>query len=350
MTWKSALFHPGRMDRKTVLFLSESRMAHDRITNLLILTYPLFVGAWQFRTTAEHFAHLADPVAVRDAVLSYIRFPDDETAVRKLDFKQSVKDVDWERQRDAAAEMMFLVTCSIFENFTSHLQDLVFDKSGVTSTSRNRQLEKGFQFPSFDYDLTHAPARRVPSAFSDRLNLALAQLPTSDFMTSQTSASFPVVHGRDVIEDLEMKMHAYLLFKKLRNSIAHGRFDSNIPHQYEVVDKIITIDALDMRTKPLLSTDGRGNYFIRLYDVIGFTSLILKIIKDIDFMYLLSIYGEADLLDRLRKHKDSRQDPSHNQAKELTRLKLCLRSMGVDLRFQVNDVARVYFKGQRVWR
>jgi len=326
MTWKSALFHPGRMDRKTVLFLSESRMAHDRITNLLILTYPLFVGAWQFRTTAEHFAHLADPVAVRDAVLSYIRFPDDEIAVRKLDFKQSVKDVDWERQRDAAAE------------------------SGFTSTSRNRQLEKGFQFPSFDYDLTHAPARRVPSAFSDRLNLALAQLPTSDFMTSQTSASFPVVHGRDVIEDLEMKMHAYLLFKKLRNSIAHGRFDSNIPHQYEVVDKIITIDALDMRTKPLLSTDGRGNYFIRLYDVIGFTSLILKIIKDIDFMYLLSIYGEADLLDRLRKHKDSRQDPSHNQAKELTRLKLCLRSMGVDLRFQVNDVARVYFKGQRVWR
>src|SRR4051794_12154094 len=103
MTWKSALFAPGRMDEKTSLFLPESRMAHDRLTNLLILTYPLLIGVWQFRETAKHFALLADPVKVRDAVLSYIQFPYAETAVRRLDFTESVSNISWERQRDATA-------------------------------------------------------------------------------------------------------------------------------------------------------------------------------------------------------------------------------------------------------
>jgi hypothetical protein len=348
MTWKSALFRPGRMSEKTVLFLSESRMAHDRITNLLILTYPLIVGAWQFRSTAEHFAQLADPIAVRNAVLSYIRFPHEETAVRKLDFTQSVKDVEWERQRDAAAEMMFLVCCSVFENFTSHLQDLVFVQLG--KKSKTRPIEKGLQFPSHDFDFSITPPSMIPSNFSDKISIALTHLPASAFMISQISAIFPVIGARNIIDDLEMKMHTYLLFKKLRNSIAHGRFDDKIPHQHDIVANVVTEDALGMRVKPSISTDESGNYFIKLYVVIGFTSLLLNIIKDIDLFYLLSTYGEAELISRLSQHNDSRRDPSNNQAKEFTRLKNCLRSMGVDPRFQVNDAARNHFRANQVWR
>ncbi len=305
MTWKSALFSPGRMEEKTVLFLSEARVAHDRLTNLLILAYPLLAGVWQFRETAKHFASLADPIKVRDAVLSYIQFPNTETAIRRLDFTESVSNISWERQRDATAEMMFLVCCSIYENFTSHLQDIVPSPPGASSS--HRYIEKGLQFPSTDYDMSAAPPTPSASPYSDTLARAISLLPTSHFMQSHVCPTFPIRDGRNVIDDLEAKLHTYLLYKKLRNSISHGRFDATIPHHYDIVYHVVTSKAQGSSRKSSISTDGKGNYFVSLYDVVGFISVLLNIIRDIDFIYLLSDHGEKKVVKRLASTKDAKQ-------------------------------------------
>lgn len=335
------------MDEKTSLFLSESRMAHDRLTNLLILTYPLLTGVWQFRETAKHFAPLADPIKVRDAVLSYIQFPRNETAIRRLDFTESVSKITWERQRDATAEMMFLVCCSIYENFTSHIQDIFIPKS--TKSNQQRPIEKGLQFPSTRYEFKNSSYQKTKGNYSDNLNKAISHMPASNFMKEHLCQLFPMRDQRNILDDLEDKLHTYLLFKKLRNSIAHGRFDSGIMDQFKVVDEAITARAQNLTNKVSISTDGNGNYFVNLYNVIGFVALLLNMIRDIDFIYLLSQHGERHLIERLRKTKDAKQFASRDKKKELMRLKLCVQSIGAK-GFLADEAARAYFVNQGAWR
>ena len=347
MTWASALFTPGRMDEKTGFFLAEARMAHDRITNLLILTYPMLAGVWQFRETARHFTSLSDPVRVRDAVLSFIDFPRSETAVRRLDFTESVSNVSWERQRDSAAEMMFLVCCSIYENFTSHVQDAVIASTGASGSSR--PIEKGFQFPSTDYDLTAVPPNLIGSIYSTNINVALSHFPLSTFMVSHLLPTYPHLQGRNLLEDFEKKMHTYLLFKMLRNSISHGRFDTKIPRQHEIVDKMVDAASQGVARKITLSTSGLGDYYVTLFDVVGFTSLLLKMIQTIDQSYLLSQHGEGELLRRLATTKDAKQFGPSDRKREFTRLQLCLKSLGVN-GFHVDEAARTHFINHGAWR
>jgi hypothetical protein len=347
MSWRSALFKPGRMDAKTRLFLSESRTAHDRLTNLLILTYPLLVGVWQFRETAKHFASLTDPVRVRDAVLSYVQFPQSETAVRRLDFTESVIKISWERQRDATAEMMFLVCCSIYENFTSHIQDKLPIAPGASPLFR--PVEKGFQFPATNYDVSVSPPARGPSIYSDNVTRALSYFPMSEFMKTHLSPTFPLHNGRHILDDLDLKLHTYLLFKKLRNSISHGRFDSDIPRQYKAVSAVVTAESQGVGQKVTISTDGTTNYFVTLYDVVGFIALLLNIIRDLDFMYLLSEHGEEDLVRRLAATKDAKQLSPSDRKKDLARLRLCLQALGVN-DFCVDDNSRTFFITQGAWR
>jgi hypothetical protein len=347
MSWRSALFTPGRMDEKTRLFLLESRTAHDRLTNLLILTYPLLAGVWQFRETAKHFAGLGDPTQVRDAVLSYIRFPADETAVRRLDFTESVSNISWERQRDSTAEMMFLICCSIYENYAGQLQGVISKVLGRSIS--NRQIEKGFQFPATSYDLNVSPPVVTVCKFTENLSKALNYLPTSSFMVSHLCPHFPLRNGRQMLDDLDLKLHTYLLFKKLRNSIVHGNFDPDIPLQYKIVDGVVTKAAQGLPKKISVSTDGSGSFFLTLYDVVGFVGLLLNIITDLDFLFLISIHGEKELIARLAAHKEAKKTAPSDKRKEFSRMKLCLQALGVK-DFHVDENARSFFISQQAWR
>ena len=345
--WSSALFEPGRMGEKTKLFLNESRMAHDRITNLLILTHPLLIGVWQFRETAKYFAHLAEPVAVKDAVLSYIQFPSRETAVKRLDFNESVTKISWDRQRDATGEMMFLVGCSIFENFTSHLQDLVSEKLNLRM--RDRPIEKGLQFPTYTYDLTRSPPVRLEGTFEKDLTDALEFLQPRGFLASKLCPAFPMRDSRNMIEDLEMKLQTYLLFKKLRNTIAHGRFDETIPTQYKIVQEIVTHAHQGQPVKVSVSRSNQGRYYLSHHNVIGFIMLLLSMIRDIDFLYLISKLGEKDVVTRLSSTKDSKQFASSDRKKEVIRLRLSLSGVGVR-DFAVDEETIKFFIAQGAWR
>lgn len=345
MKWRSALFTPGHVERKTSLFVQPAREAHDRITNLLVLTQPALTGVWQFRETTKHFAGLSDSEPVRDAVLSFINFPATETAIKRMDLRESVSKISWERQRDAIAEMTFLVACSVFENFTGALQELVALPSG-----KGRPIEKGFQFPALSFDPSVSPPTSKASSFKDNWKKALALLPSSAFMITNTLPTFPTrPNGRDCLSDFEMKMQAYLLFKKLRNTIAHGDFDKDIPHQFEVVDKIVNVAALGINGKATISHDGSGEYYVTYYDVVGFVGLLLSIIRDIDFFYLTSEHGESALIDRLKAHRDSRASGQSDKTKENGRLKRTLSSLGAN-QLKVDDVTRSYFIAAGAWR
>jgi hypothetical protein len=347
MPWRSALFASGRMDVKTKFFLSETRIAHDRLTNLLILTYPLLIGVWQFRETARHFASLADPVKVRNAVLSFVKFPQNETAIRRLDFTESVINISWERQRDATAEMIFLVCCSIYENFTNHIQKKIPPPPG--SALSFRPIEKGFQFPTNKYDLGVNPPVRSTHRYSDNLTRALSYFPISAFMKENLCPLYPTRNGRNMLADLELRLHTYLLFKKLRNSIVHGTFDSDIPGQYRIVEEVVTAQSQGLPKKVTISKDSAAEYFVTLYDVIGFIALLLNLIQDIDFICLLSEDGEKELVQRLSRTKDAKQSSPSDRQKDFNRLRLCLQAMGVN-GFRVDDNSRAFFIGQGAWR
>lgn len=348
MKWRSALFIPGHVERKTGLFAHATREAHDRITNLLVLTHPALTGAWQFRETTKHFAGLSDSGPVRDAVLSYISFPATETAIRRMDLRESVSKISWERQRDAIAEMTFLVACSVFENFTAAIQDLAVPRKG--NGVGNRPIEKGFQFPALSFDPSVLPPKSKAASFKDNWRKALALLPQSNFMVDRTLSTFPTrPNGRDILLDFEMKMQAYLLFKKLRNTISHGKFDEDIPHQFDVVDQVVDVEALGMKNKATISHDGNGEYYITYYDVVGFVALLLSIIRDIDFFYLTSEQGETALIERLKAHRDSRATGQSDKAKENGRLKRTLASLG-GKQLKVDDVTRRYFIAAGAWR
>ncbi|MFG1210930.1 hypothetical protein V5F72_00735 [Xanthobacter flavus] len=331
------------MGNKNSLFLAESRDAHDRITNLLILTYPALAGAWQFRHTTKHFAHLANSVPVRDAVLSFIEFPTNETAIRRMDLRESVSNITWQRQRDAVGEMMFLVSCSIFENFTGAVQDMVVPGSSA------RIIEKGFQFPSKAIDFNTTPPTFSPTPSQNHWRNAMTLLPPSPFMISRTLPNFPLdTRNRNIHDDFEEKMQTYLLFKKFRNTIAHGEFDPKIPHSFRIVDEVVSKDALGLRTKPSLSF-ANSQYFLTFYNVVGFVGLLLLIIRDIDRFYTMSTAGEAELLKRLAAQKDSKQSSAKTRAKEFGRLKRCVASLGLP-NFVADQAAIDHLVAKRVWR
>ncbi len=343
MGWRTALFEAGNMGNKNTLFLSHSRDAHDRITNLLILTYPTLAGAWQFRDTTKHFADLASPVSVRNAVFSYIDFPTKETAIRRMDLRESVSNISWQRQRDAVGEMMFLVSCSIFENFTGAVQNL------VTPNASGRTIEKGFQFPSKDIDFSTTPPTYSATSSINHWKNALTLLPNSQFMVSRILPNFPIdANNRDVLDDFEEKMQTYLLFKKFRNTIAHGSFDLKIPHSFRIVDELVSKEALGLGNKPSLSFQN-SEYYLTFYSVVGFVGLLLSIIRDIDRFYALSSHGEAELLQRLANHNESMQSASGNKTKEFGRLKKCIASLGLPI-FISDQAAIDYLVGKRVWR
>ncbi|WP_436642192.1 hypothetical protein [Microbaculum sp. FT89] len=343
MSWRTALFEAGNMGNKNTLFLEQSRDAHDRITNLLILTYPALAGAWQFRQTTKHFAHLANPMPVRDAVLSFIEFPTNETAIRRMDLRESVSNVTWQRQRDAVGEMMFLVSCSIFENFTGAVQDLV----GPSSSARI--IEKGFQFPSKAIDFSTTPPTYSPTTSQNHWQNAMTLLPTSPYMVSRILPNFPAdAKNRNILDDFEEKMQTYLLFKKFRNTIAHGDFDPKIPHCFRIVDEVVSKDALGLRFKPSLSLVN-SEYFLTFFNVVGFVGLLLSIIRDIDRFYTLSSDGEAELLRRIATLKDSKQSSSGNRTKEFGRLKRCVASQGLP-NFIADQAAIDHLVSKQVWR
>ncbi|MFY8095167.1 MAG: hypothetical protein ACOVN0_16935 [Niveispirillum sp.] len=343
MSWRTALFESGKMGIKNTLFFSQSREAHDRITSLLILTYPALAGAWQFRNTTKHFAHLANPVPVRDAVLSFMEFPTNETAIRRMDLRESVTNITWQRQRDAVGEMMFLVSCSIFENFTGAVQDMV--APGASS----RIIEKGFQFPSEAIDFATIPPARSRTSSQDHWQRAMTLLPSSPFMISRILPSFPVdTNNRSILSDFEEKMQTYLLFKKFRNTIVHGNFDNKIPHCFRVVDEVVSKEALGLRTKPSISFVD-SQYFLTFYNVVGFVGLLLSIIRDIDRFCTLSSHGEVELLRRLAAQRESKLSASGNRTKEFARLKKCVTSLGLPT-FIADQAAIDHLVSKQVWR
>ncbi|EKE67184.1 hypothetical protein P24_18824 [Oceanibaculum indicum P24] len=265
-----------------------------------------------------------------------------------MDLRESVSKISWERQRDAIAEMTFLVACSVFENFTSALQDLVAQSNGIAIN--NRRIEKGFQFPALSFDLNVSPPTSTASSYRDNWKTALALLPQSAFMIGRTLPTFPTrPNGQNILSDFEMKMQAYLLFKKLRNTIVHGNFDPDIPDQFEVVDKIVDVAALGMNSKATISHDGSGEYYITYYDVVGFVALLLSIIRDIDFFYLTSQQGESALIERLKAHRDSKASGQGDKTKENARLKRTLASLGGN-QLKVDDVTRNHFIANGAWR
>jgi hypothetical protein len=152
-----------------------------------------------------------------------------------------------------------------------------------------------------------------------------------------------------MLEDLELRLHTYLLFKKLRNSIAHGTFDSDIPGQFRIVEEVVTAQSQGLPQKVTISKDGPADYFVTLYDVIGFLALVLNIIQDIDFFYLLSVDGEKELVRRLARTKDAKQLSPGDRQKDFTRLGICLQALGVN-GFRVDDNSRAFFIGQGAWR
>lgn len=346
MSWKTALFAQGNMVNKVRFFLEEAREAHARITNLMILTSPALAGAWQFRHTTKHFASLSDPVPVRDAVLSFIELPSKETAIRRMDLRESVLDVPWERQRDSIAEMMFLVACSIYENFTSAVQH-----TGMAGgSSATRVIEKGFQFPATHIDRSTNPATVTPSPYRDNWRSALGHLPQSNFMVAQTFPSFPIDgRGRNILDDFEAKMQVYLLFKKFRNTIAHGGFDTSIPEQFEVVSHEINATDIGTRHKPILSKDAAGVFSLDHYNVIGFLALLLSIIRDIDRFFQLSVQGENELCDRLSRTKDAKQNGASERIKEFSRLRRCVAAVGLP-EFNADQAAVSHLIARGVWR
>jgi hypothetical protein len=168
---------------------------------------------------------------------------------------------------------MFLVGCSIFENFTGHIQEHVFTNLHLAETGR--PVEKGLQFPTYTYDLTQSPPVRISSRFSENLSKALAYMPRSAFISSKLCPTFPKRGSRDILDDLEMKLQTYLLFKKLRNTISHGSFDTSIPTQFEIVQTVVTAAHQGQPTKVTTSKSPSGEYYITHYNVIGFLMLLI---------------------------------------------------------------------------
>jgi hypothetical protein len=164
MAVKSALFDPGKMHVKNRFFLKEARRAHDSLTNISMLSNPLLCGSWQFRKLSTDFSHVNEnPVILKDAILNHIGIPLKETAIRSIDISESVIGISWDRQKDAVGEMIFIITCAIYESFLEDLEGLV-KKYGSTKIEEG-DIKKGFQFPQFKYDLSVLPQMRTKSDY-----------------------------------------------------------------------------------------------------------------------------------------------------------------------------------------
>lgn len=347
MVVESALFDAGRMHEKNRFFLQEARKAHDRLTNLYILTNPLLCGVWQFRQLTEDFVHLNENVTLlKDALLDHISFPSNDSAIRRMDLDESVTKISWDRQKNSLGEMMFLVSCAIYEGFLEELENKIRLEKKIKIPTGD--IKKGFQFPKEQYDLTQNPPLTSKSKYGKTTDNALSHFKFSNFMISHLCPMFPIRNKRDIFIDFEQKTHTYLLFKKIRNCLIHGGDDKELDHQYDIVSKVVTKESQGIKLKLCVIKD-RNKYMINHFISIGFIGLLMAMLREIDLIYSLSEFGEDDLLTALRSTAESKRTGGGDKRKELMRLKLTLNQVGQP-KFLVDEAARVYFIRNFSWR
>lgn len=319
----SALFANAKMSDKAKFFLKEARSAHGRITNLLVLTNPLLVGAWTLRGISEPFLDLSGPQEVKDAIMELLKVPAGETSIRRMSLVESLKEVDWDRQKNSLGEMMLLICFSIFENFTHELSQKYF-----SSRSDKEKIETGFQFPDFIYEKDNSGLwSQKMSSYKYTIKDAISVVDIDQVMLGRVYKNFPMYNNVNLEDLFERQIYTYRMFKMYRNSIVHGNMSSDLIDFDDYVRNNFSKGALGVNTKVMLGFDN-GRYYLDYYSVIGFLYVVLRIISYIDKLFLVSKLSEDIIAQRLKDHADSNQLCSANLKKETKRMKSILKTIG----------------------
>lgn len=270
-------------------FFKASRNALDRLTDLYDITWPAAVGLWNLRWQVRGFK---EAVPNSNEIQLAKRFAAG-SGIERLNFNRAFFIHSWEKQQNYFAWIILNNAFSIYESWLEELDDTVFIPQNVS-----------FEKKEFQFETTRNGSREISGIWHQIHTL------TSNQSTMLKNAFYSqyINKNNNCQNELDNLMLCFRFFKESRNCYMHNSIIANqrlmdAYVKYSAVANIssLCVDEVPKIYQPQLNKEIK----VSLRGIVGFTAILIKIIRTCDTELLISSYSEYEFENTWKQSKNN---------------------------------------------
>lgn len=265
-------------------FFKASRNALERLTDLYDITWPAAVGLWNLRWQVRGFKE-----AVPD--FSEIQFAKRFAAgsgVERLNFNRAFFEHSWEKQQNYFAWIILNNAFSIYESWLEEIEDTVFKPQNIFFNKKAFQFETQIDFGIWHqiHILTADQSTMLKNAFYNQ------------YLSKKNNCQ----------HELDNLMLCFRFFKEARNCYMHNSIfaDQKLIDAYIKYSSVANVNSLCVDEVPqIYQPQLNQEVEISLRGVVGFTAILIKIIRTCDTELLVSKYSEYEFINAWKQSENN---------------------------------------------
>lgn len=261
------------------MFFNQSKLLSAQILDLYDFLWPTVTAIWNLRWQVKGYIDVRSDTITNEELNA--RFSSDNKIIRGNLYRSCI-DTSWDEHLEQYGRIILINLFAYYESWLKSVLELLNQYSV--------QVEKGLQFPSnFTSNKGIVPI----------LNSLVPENPSIMENAFYNKYKLKKKYHFDKIEYF---MICYRYFKELRNSIIHqGGIATMNYFEAQEAYKVLTRDQLVAKEKPKFHEVNEGeNVKVDIRGIVGFSDIILKIVKTIDTELIRAEGSHNEFLARWR--------------------------------------------------
>ena len=268
------------------MFFEASSDALDSITYTFDFVHPLTVSMLSTRREVEKIL-LLNP-KIRDVDIS--KFFLDSDKVHGVNYKRAFYELEWDKQEETIAWILLNNLFAIYEGWVYRL---FVDRFSTLPGYKKDAFTRGLEFEKF--------SKKINTYY---VNSSKISLPMKEAFFNK----YKTKCGLD-FSKIDNYMLCFRVFKEARNCFMHGNFiaSQKLVDAYKAYAPKASIQDLDVKEVPEFYKPVLNKHIkLSLRGVIGFSQIVIRIIRIIDTYLLQTKAGEIEFLSRVPKNLQKR--------------------------------------------
>jgi hypothetical protein len=266
------------------LFFEASQGVTAQLSELFNFTWPTEAALWNLRWQVLGYVQTTGKVDHHDLNARFVR----GSGVASADLKSACLVSTWEAQQEQFAKFLLFELCALYEAWLEFVVPRAVARRDVEN------VRKLLQFPP--------DPQKPASGYTRGITIV-----NSDVSQALRHEIFPVLitHSKNSWSSVAQLLIAYRYFKEVRNVCIHagGLADQKVIDTHSLLQAIPPTTFGFNRAVPEASPVPGAKVRISLFDMVGFSTIVHRLIVTFDAALAVSKTAEADLVARVRaKH------------------------------------------------
>lgn len=289
-------------------FFQSSRDAHEEIERLFDFMWPTAAAMWNMRWQVKGYLEAVE--GVTDNQLK-ARFTEG-SGIRRANLRRSCVQISWHEQQEVFAGFVLANTIAVYESWVEALLDEL-----------NTTYET-YKIPFVSIDNREVGTRGIVWAIQSLTASESVIMKAQFYDAAKSQADYSMCR-------VPMLMTCFRFYKELRNAAMHGggRAKQRLIEAYQRFEPNANIGDLGVsevpeHVAPILDQKTP----LSLRGVVGFTSVIHKLIATVDAECLRAANAEVAFLTRWREHRPKLVELTKRGNRHITRVEGVCSSIG----------------------